>query len=48
MLRECLDEATFEALNQADFKYIDGLVLWEEPARVDAYINTWNAIKAAQ
>ncbi|MDE0047384.1 MAG: extracellular solute-binding protein [bacterium] len=48
VLRECLDEATFEALNQADFKYIDGLVLWEEPARVDAYINTWNAIKAAQ
>ena len=48
VLRECLDEATFEALNQADFKYIDGLVLWEEPARVDAYINTWNAVKAAQ
>ncbi len=48
VLRECLDEATFDALNLADFKYIDGLVLWEEPARVDAYINTWNAVKAAQ
>ena len=48
VLKECLDEATFMALNQSDFKYIDGLVLWEEPARVDAYINTWNAVKAAQ
>lgn len=48
VLKECLDEETFQALNQADFKYIDSLVLWEEPARVDAYINTWNAVKAAQ
>lgn len=48
VLKECLDEATFEALNQADFKHIDSLVLWEEPARVAAYINTWNAVKAAQ
>lgn len=48
VLKECLDEATFEALNQADFQHIDSLVLWEEPARVAAYINTWNAVKAAQ
>lgn len=48
VLRECLDEETFMALNQSDFEYIDSLVLWEEPARVDAYIGTWNAVKAAQ
>jgi putative spermidine/putrescine transport system substrate-binding protein/spermidine/putrescine transport system substrate-binding protein len=47
-LGTCLNEEEMAALNMADFSYIDGLVLWQEPARVDAYINTWNAVKAAQ
>ena len=47
-LSTCLTDDEMMALNMSDFTYIDGLVLWEEPARVDAYINTWNAVKAAQ
>lgn len=45
---KCLTEAKFKALHENDFDYINKLDLWQTPKRVDAYINTWNAVKAAQ
>ena len=47
-LRECVDAETFAALHMDDVDYINRLMLWEEPARLEKYINTWNAVKAAQ
>jgi len=47
-LATCKSEEEMMMLHMDDFGYLDSLVLWEEPARVDAYINTWNAVKAAQ
>ena len=47
-LETCKTPEEMTALHQDDFGYIDSLVLWEEPARIDAYINTWNAVKAAE
>ena len=47
-LKECVDEATFSALHMDDVDYINRLILWEEPERLEKYINTWNAVKAAQ
>ncbi len=47
-LATCKSEEELEMLHMDDFGYLDSLVLWEEPARVDAYINTWNAVKSAQ
>ena len=47
-LKECVDAATYTALHMDDVGYIDSLILWQEPARLEKYINTWNAVKAAQ
>jgi putative spermidine/putrescine transport system substrate-binding protein/spermidine/putrescine transport system substrate-binding protein len=47
-LRTCLTDDQFTALHQDDFGYINSLDLWQEPARVDKYIEIWNAVKAAQ
>ena len=47
-LKTCLDDAQFSALHQDDFNYINSLDLWQEPTRVDKYIEIWNAVKAAQ
>ena len=47
-LETCKTPEEMAALHQDDFGYIDSLVLWQEPARIDAYINTWNAVKAAE
>ena len=47
-LKECMDAETFSALHMDDVDYINRLMLWEEPARLEKYINTWNAVKAAQ
>jgi putative spermidine/putrescine transport system substrate-binding protein/spermidine/putrescine transport system substrate-binding protein len=47
-LKECVDAATFTALHMDDVGYIDSLILWQEPERLEKYINTWNAVKAAQ
>jgi len=43
-----LSNDQFIALHQDDFGYINSLDLWQEPARVDKYIEIWNAVKAAQ
>ena len=47
-LKTCLSNDQFIALHQDDFGYINSLDLWQEPARVDKYIEIWNAVKAAQ
>ncbi|MDG2482890.1 MAG: ABC transporter substrate-binding protein [Alphaproteobacteria bacterium] len=47
-LATCKTDEEMMMLHMDDFSYLDSLVLWQEPARVDAYINTWNAVKAAQ
>lgn len=47
-VKEGLSEEQFKALHQDDPDYIDSLDFWREPARVDAYINAWNKVKAAQ
>jgi len=47
-LKGCLSSDQFTALHQDDFGYINSLDLWREPARVDKYIEIWNAVKAAQ
>ena len=46
--KECLTPEMYESLHQGDWTYIDGLDFWQEPVRVDAIIETWNAVKAAQ
>ncbi|MEE9250301.1 MAG: extracellular solute-binding protein [Alphaproteobacteria bacterium] len=47
-LKSCLTPEEFTALHQDDVNYINQLDFWQEPARVDKYIETWNAVKAAQ
>ncbi len=47
-LKECVDAETFATLHMDDVDYINRLMLWEEPARLEKYINTWNAVKAAE
>ena len=47
-IKECVSEERFLELHQDDPDYIDSLDFWREPARVDAYINAWNSVKAAQ
>jgi len=47
-LKECTDAETFSALHMDDVDYINRLILWQEPERLEKYINTWNAVKAAQ
>lgn len=44
----CLDEAAKKANHVNDLSFIDGLVMWQMPARLDKYLETWNAVKAAQ
>jgi spermidine/putrescine-binding protein len=47
-LKTCLTPEEFSALHQDDVDYINRLDFWQTPARVDKYIDTWNAVKAAQ
>ena len=47
-LKSCLTPEEFSALHQDDVDYVNRLDFWQEPARVDKYIETWNAVKAAQ
>lgn len=46
--KECMSPEEYTAKHQDDIKYVDSLVMWEMPARLDVYTNTWNAIKAAE
>lgn len=44
----CMSPEQFTALHQDDVDYINRLILWETPPRLEVYTNTWNAVKAAQ
>jgi len=46
--KECMDAETFTTLHMDDVGYIDSLILWQEPSNLQKYIDTWNAVKAAQ
>ncbi len=46
--KACMDDETFTTLHMDDVGYIDSLILWQEPKRLSKYIDTWNAVKAAQ
>jgi len=46
--KECMSPEEYKAKHQDDIGYVDSLVMWETPARLDAYTNTWNAVKAAE
>jgi len=45
--KECMTAEQFEGLHMNDVGYIDSLMLWETPNNLEKYINTWNAVKAA-
>jgi spermidine/putrescine-binding protein len=46
--QNCMEPDQFTGLHMDDVGYIDSLMLWETPANLEAYTNTWNAVKAAQ
>ena len=43
-----MDDEKFSALHMDDVDYINRLILWQEPERLEKYINTWNAVKATE
>ena len=46
--KNCMSEEQFIALHQDDVDYLDSLLLWTNLRdRLEAYTNTWNAVKAA-
>jgi putative spermidine/putrescine transport system substrate-binding protein/spermidine/putrescine transport system substrate-binding protein len=47
-VKGCLSPEEYESRHQDDMDYIENLDFWQEPARVDKYIEIWNAVKAAQ
>ena len=44
--KNCMTPEQFSGLHQDDPEYINSLMLWETPARLELYTNTWNAVKA--
>jgi len=44
----CMSPEQYTALHQDDIDYINRLILWQTPDRLEVYTNTWNAVKAAQ
>ena len=47
-LKTCMKPEDFTRLHFDDPGYLNTLDFWVEPARVEAYIEAWNAVKAAQ
>ncbi|HMB76886.1 MAG TPA: ABC transporter substrate-binding protein, partial [Kiloniellaceae bacterium] len=46
--KNCMSDEQFMALHQDDVGYLDSLLLWTNLRdRLEAYTNTWNAVKAA-
>lgn len=46
--KSCMTPEQFQALHQDDPSYLDSLMLWENLGpRIEAYTNTWNAVKSA-
>ncbi len=46
--KACMTPEEFSAKHQDDIGYVDSLIMWETPDRLDVYTATWNAVKAAQ
>jgi putative spermidine/putrescine transport system substrate-binding protein/spermidine/putrescine transport system substrate-binding protein len=45
--KTCMTPEEFTAKHQDDIDYVNKLKMWQAPERIDAYTNTWNAVKAA-
>jgi putative spermidine/putrescine transport system substrate-binding protein/spermidine/putrescine transport system substrate-binding protein len=45
--KTCMTPEEFTAKHQDDIAYVNKLKMWQAPERIDAYTNTWNAVKAA-
>ncbi|GEO84718.1 MULTISPECIES: ABC transporter substrate-binding protein [Alphaproteobacteria] len=43
----CLTGAEAEAKKVNNIEFVKSLVMWQMPARLDKYLETWNAVKAA-
>lgn len=43
--KECMTPEEYSAKHQDDIDYVNSLVMWEQPDRLDVYTNVWNAIK---
>lgn len=46
--KECMTPEEYSAKHQDDIGYVNSLVMWELPARLDVYTNVWNAVKGAE
>lgn len=46
--KECMTPEEYTAKHQDDIGYVNSLVMWQTPERLDVYTNTWNAVKAAE
>lgn len=46
--KECMSPEEYVAKHQDDIGYVNSLVMWELPARLDVYTNVWNAVKGAE
>jgi len=46
-VQECLTEEEMAGLHLDDPEYLEGLDFWQLQPRLDKYIETWNAVKAA-
>ncbi|SIS46908.1 putative spermidine/putrescine transport system substrate-binding protein/spermidine/putrescine transport system substrate-binding protein [Insolitispirillum peregrinum] len=45
--KTCLPAEEARSRHLDDPGYVDSLVMWQMPKRLDAYLETWNAVKAA-
>lgn len=43
--KECMTPEEYSAKHQDDIDYVNSLVMWEQPDRLDVYTNVWNAVK---
>jgi spermidine/putrescine transport system substrate-binding protein len=46
--KACMTPDEFKEKHQDDIGYVNSLVMWEQPDRLDVYTNAWNAIKGAE
>jgi spermidine/putrescine transport system substrate-binding protein len=46
--KECMTPEEYTAKHQDDINYVNSLVMWEQPDRLDVYTNVWNAVKGAE
>lgn len=45
--KTCMSPEEFKAKHQDDIDFVNKLHMWQLPARLEEYTNTWNAVKAA-